>query len=229
MPEGGYKIHPFLTSVRLDCAGKQAVCVRESGVEQGNQIIFEHGLHFGALLVLPVCGFQHKPNLILRDVPGQRQPVVEAVVSQLDRVLLVSFGPPQAVISVAMYQHGVHYRNVKPGIVKEASYRQMIVPCCLHHHAGFAIQFSQPAQKFTQLNIGMSNLERWDHHFSQRPHNSDHALAFGNVNAYTVHVYSPKVRFATGIHLFLVADSIYWVTRTQSSTCLNRTLQQEDG
>ena len=26
---------------------------------QGNQIVFKHGLYFGTLLVLPVCGFQH--------------------------------------------------------------------------------------------------------------------------------------------------------------------------
>lgn len=227
--ESGNKVHPFLTSVSPGRACKQAVRVWKSGVEQGDQIVFKHGLYFGALLVLSVCGFQHKPHLILRDVSGQRQPVVEAVVGQLERVLLIGLGPPQAVVPVAMHQHGVHHGNVKARIVEEAGHRQMVVPRGLHHNTGLVAQFSQPARQLTQLNAGVSHLKRRDHHLSQRTHDGNHALALGNVNAYTVHVHSPNTKFATGIHLFLAADSIYWVTRTHGSTCLNRTPQQEDG
>lgn len=50
MWESGYKVHPLLTAIRPGRAGKQAVCVWESGVEQGDQIVFKHGLCFGALL-----------------------------------------------------------------------------------------------------------------------------------------------------------------------------------
>ncbi len=60
----------------------------------------EHGLYLGTLLVLPVCGFQHQPYIVFRDVLGQSQPVVGAIVSQLDRILLAGLGPPQAVVSV---------------------------------------------------------------------------------------------------------------------------------
>ena len=105
----------------------------------------------------------------------------------------------------------------------------MVVSCGLHHDTGFTIQVPQLSGQLTQLSIGVPHLKGRDHHFTQRLHDGDHALAFGTVNAYTVHVHSPNTKFATGTHLFLAADSIYWVTRTQGSTCLNRTLQQEDG
>ena len=70
MQESSYKVHPLLAAVRPGSACKQAVRVRECVVKQGNQIVFEHSLHLGALLVLPVCGFQHEPYLILWDVLG---------------------------------------------------------------------------------------------------------------------------------------------------------------
>ena len=70
MRESSYKAYPFLAAIRPDRADKQAVCIRESGGEQGNQVVFEHGLHLGTLLVLSVCGFQHEPYLILWDVLG---------------------------------------------------------------------------------------------------------------------------------------------------------------
>ena len=155
--------------------------------------------------------------------------MVKAVIGQLDRVFLVCLGSPQAVIPVAMHQHGIYNGNVKPGIIKEAGHRQVVVPCGLHHHAGVAIQVPQPSGQLAQLSIDVPDLKGQDHHLSQRPHDGNHALALGNVNAYTVHVHSPSTKFATGTHLFLAADSIYWMTRTHGSTCLNRTLQQEDG
>lgn len=53
------------------------------------------------LLILPVCGFQHEPYVIFRDVPGQRQPMVEAIVGQLDRIFPVNLGPLQTVVPAA--------------------------------------------------------------------------------------------------------------------------------
>ena len=103
-------------------AGSQAVHIRERGVKQVNQIVFKHGLYFGTLLVLPVCGFQHGPHFILRNVLGQRQLVVEAVVGQLDRVLLINLGPPQAVVSVAMHRHDVHRRAAHRPVPGKHSY-----------------------------------------------------------------------------------------------------------
>ena len=66
--------------------------------------------------------------------------MVKAVVGQFDCVLLVGLYPPQIVVPVAMYQHGIYHGDVKTGIVKEAGNRQMVVPCSLHHYAGFALQ-----------------------------------------------------------------------------------------
>lgn len=145
MRECSYKVHPFFTAVRPGRAGKQAVRVWESGIKQGDQVVFEHGLYFSALLVLPVCGFQHEPDVILRDIPGQRQPVVETIIGQLDCVLLVGLGPPQTVVPVAMHQHGIHHGDVEPRIIQEAGHRQVVVPCGLHHYAGLAAQVPQPS------------------------------------------------------------------------------------
>ena len=44
MRESSYKAYPFLAAIRPDRAGKQAVRIRENGGEQGNPVVFEHGL-----------------------------------------------------------------------------------------------------------------------------------------------------------------------------------------
>ncbi len=67
----------------------------------------------------------------------------------------------------------------------------------------------QQARQLTQLNAGVPDLNGQDRSLSQGPHDGDHALAHGNINAYSVHAYSPNTKFATGIHPFLAADSIY--------------------
>lgn len=56
MPKSGYKVHPLLAAIGAGRTGKQAVCVRESNVQQGDQVILQHGLYFRILLVLPVAG-----------------------------------------------------------------------------------------------------------------------------------------------------------------------------
>ena len=96
----------------------------------------------------------------------------------------------------------------------------MVVPCSFRHYAGLALQAPSRLDNSHNSRISVSHLKGRDHHLSQRPHDGNHALAFGNINAYTVHVHSSNTKFATGTHLFLAADSIYWVTRTQGSTCL---------
>ena len=53
-----------------------------------------------------------------------------------------------------------------------------------------------------------------DDDLSEGAHDGNRASAFGNVDANRVHLHSSNLRIATGIHLFLIADSIYWVTRT---------------
>ena len=70
----------------------------------------------------------------------------------------------------------------------------MVVSCGLHHDTGFTIQVPQPSGQLTQLSIGVPHLKRRDHHLSQGPHDGNHALAFGNINAYTVHVHSPNTK-----------------------------------
>ena len=59
------------------------------------------------------------------------------------------------------------------------------------------------------------NLKRQSHYLTTRTHDSHHAFPLGHINTYTVvHKITPIQFSATGIHLFLAADSIYWVTRT---------------
>ena len=64
MPKGGDKVHPLLATIGTGWTGKQAVCVWKSGVQQGDQVVFQHGLYFGILLVLPVAGLQHEPGSV---------------------------------------------------------------------------------------------------------------------------------------------------------------------
>ena len=73
--------------------GKQAVCIRKSGVQQGDQVVFQHGLYFGILLVLPVAGLQHEPGIFFRDISRKCEPVVKTVVGQLHGILLVGLAP----------------------------------------------------------------------------------------------------------------------------------------
>lgn len=57
MPKSGHKINPFLAAISTGRAGKKAVYIRKSSIQQGNQVVLEHGLHLGILPVLPVTGF----------------------------------------------------------------------------------------------------------------------------------------------------------------------------
>ena len=68
VPKSSYKVHPFLAAIGAGRTGKQAVCVRESGIQEGNQVVLQHGPHFGILLVLPVARLQHEPGIFLRDI-----------------------------------------------------------------------------------------------------------------------------------------------------------------
>ena len=94
VPKSIYKVHPLLAAISAGRTGKQAVCVRESCVQQGDQVILQHGLYFGILLVLPVAGLQHEPGILIGDISRQCEPVVKAVVGQLHSILLVGLGPP---------------------------------------------------------------------------------------------------------------------------------------
>ena len=72
MPKSSYKVHPFFAAIGPGRTGKQAVCVRESGVQEGDQVVLQHGLYFRILLVLPVARLQHEPGILLRDISRQR-------------------------------------------------------------------------------------------------------------------------------------------------------------
>ena len=93
MPESSYKVHPLFAAIGAGRTGKQAVCIRESGVQQGDQVVFQHGLYFGILLVLPVAGLQHEPGILFRDISRKCEPVVKTVVGQLHGILLVGLAP----------------------------------------------------------------------------------------------------------------------------------------
>ena len=93
MPKSSDKVHPLLAAIGAGRTGKQAICVWEGGVQQGDQVILQHGLNFGILLVLPVADFQHESGILLRDISRQCEPVVKTVVGQLYGILFVGFGP----------------------------------------------------------------------------------------------------------------------------------------
>lgn len=93
MPESGDTIQPFFTAIGTGRASEKAVRIRESGIQQRNQVVLEHGLQFEILLVLPVTVLQHQPCIFLREVLRQRKPVVEAVVFQFYSVFLVGLSP----------------------------------------------------------------------------------------------------------------------------------------
>ena len=92
MPKSGDKVHPLLTAIGAGRTGKQAVCVWKSSIQQGDQVVFQHGLYFGILLVLPVAGLQHEPGVLFRNISRKCEPVVKAVVGQLHGILLVCLG-----------------------------------------------------------------------------------------------------------------------------------------
>lgn len=56
VPERIHQVYLLLTSIRPDRAAEKAVHIEESSIQQGDQVVFEHGLQFGILL-LPVAGF----------------------------------------------------------------------------------------------------------------------------------------------------------------------------
>ena len=94
MPELGYKIRPLLAAVRAWRTGKKPICIRESDIQQRNQIVVLHGLDFTHLLVLTVAGFQHKPSICRGDIARQREPMIQGIVRQLHSIFLVGLGPP---------------------------------------------------------------------------------------------------------------------------------------
>jgi len=51
MPESSYEIHPFFTAVGSGRAAEKTVAARECGIQQGDQVVLEHGLNLGILLV----------------------------------------------------------------------------------------------------------------------------------------------------------------------------------
>lgn len=105
-------------------------------LEQGDKIIFQHGLHLGILLVLPAAVLEHQSGIFFRNVPWQGKPVVKAVVCQLDGVLLVGLSAPQAIVPLIMHQHCVDYRNIKAGVVQQPSYWKMVITRGFHNDTG---------------------------------------------------------------------------------------------
>ena len=57
MPERFNKIHPFLAAVGSYRAGKQAIYAWKHGIQQRDQVVTQHGLNLGILLILPIAGF----------------------------------------------------------------------------------------------------------------------------------------------------------------------------
>ena len=95
MPELRHEVHSLFASTRAGRADKQAVCVRESGIQRRDQVVLQGSPHFGILPVLPllpVAGLQHQPYIFLREVLRQGKPVVKAVVCQLYGVFFVGLG-----------------------------------------------------------------------------------------------------------------------------------------
>ena len=109
MPEICHKIHPLLAAIGTGRTAEKAVCVRESGIQQGNQVVLESGLYLGILPVLPIAILQHKPGIVRWDVFRQRKPVIQTIVGQLHSVFLIGLGSPQTVVPVVMHQHCIDH------------------------------------------------------------------------------------------------------------------------
>ena len=118
MPESRNTIHLFFPAIGLGRTAEQAVCLWEHHIQQRNQIVLQHSLYRGILLVLPVTVFLKQPSILLWGIPWQCKPVVKTVVGQLHSVFLVGLGPSQTVVPVVMHQHCIDYKDIKPYIVE---------------------------------------------------------------------------------------------------------------
>ena len=98
--------------------------------------------------------------------------------------------------------------------MKQLCHRRVVISCGLHDHASLTVQAFEPPCQCAQFTIGVMDFKGRDDDLSEGAHDGNRASAFGNVDANRVHLHSSNLRIATGIHLFLIADSIYWVTRT---------------
>lgn len=90
----------------------------------------------------------------------------------------------------------------------------MVIPGGFQNNAGLSVQSFELLRQIVQVLGGMLNFKRFEYHFSEGAHNTNHALPFGNVNAYCVHDLSSIFCICNRNPSLLVADSIYWVTRT---------------
>lgn len=102
VPELGHEVHPLFAPICTGGSVKQTIRVRESGIQQGNQIVFLHGLYLASLSVLLVTVLQQQSGIILWKASWQSKPAVKTVVRQLYCVFSVDLDTPQFVVPVAM-------------------------------------------------------------------------------------------------------------------------------
>ena len=55
VPEVRREVYPFLASICTGRTVKQAVRIWKGRIQQGDQVVFQHGLHLGILLVLTMA------------------------------------------------------------------------------------------------------------------------------------------------------------------------------
>ena len=85
----------------------------------------------------------------------------------------------------------------------------MVIPGGFQNNAGLSVQSFELLRQIVQVLGGMLNFKRFEYHFSEGAHNTNHALPFGNVNAYCVHDFS-------SIILYLQLESIFYSLPIQS-------------
>ena len=143
----GYEIYPFLVSISTGRTVKQAICVWESLIQQGNQIVFQHSLHLGILPVLTIAVLQQQPGVFLRDISRQGKPAVKAIARQLYSIFPVGLDVSQIVVPVTMQQLCIDNGNIESSVVELPCHWRMISSCGLHDHTSLTVQaFELPCQ-----------------------------------------------------------------------------------
>lgn len=119
---------------------------------------FQHSLHLGILLILPIRGLQHQADIFFRYVLGQFIPVGKAVLSQFPGIPLVSLGVAHAIIPVIARQHGIDHRNVKNRVMEPPGHWRVVVPCRFNHQTGLTVQTFEALRQGTQFTDGVRNI-----------------------------------------------------------------------
>ena len=196
-------------------------------VKQCNQVVFEHGLQLGVLVVLAVTDLQGLTDLVLRNILSEFDPAVNGHIGEFDCVDLIRFDLSYRVSVVIVCQNRIDYGNKYSRFMEILRDGFIVTPCIFHKHTGLTGKAFQKPCQFFEFTLGVAYLKGGGYYLAEGAHDGNHALSFGHVNSYCIHFCSPAFKFAEMVppfthclfNLFGDADVC------SSPTCLNRTLQ----